>query len=378
VKILHVAKAYPPELGGIERYVADLAEFARDAHHVVVLANNGRPGTLIEEVNGVHLIRAHVVARPMSQPISLDLVNHIARVAPDLIHFHAPNPWGCRAVLKVSGATPVVVSHHADIIGREPMRTLTLALYRRLCRRAVAVSFTAERNMLRCKDVPDDVKNSGKCSTLHCPVVLGPFVDDPRVALRAAEMRAQFPSDQPLAAFVGRLVAYKGLGVALDALSRTNDIHLAVAGSGPMLPALQKKAHALGLSGRVTFLGTLGDLDKHALLNACDFFVLPSTTTAEAFGIAMAEAMLWGKPVIASELDSGVMDVCLKDRTGLAVQPGDPISLAAAMQRMGADPGLRRQMGDTARAHAQANFTPMVLAPQLLDLYARALEQSAQ
>jgi rhamnosyl/mannosyltransferase len=203
-------------------------------------------------------------------------------------------------------------------------------------------------------------------------------MENPRVALRAAEMRARFPNDQPLAAFVGRFVAYKGLGVALDALACTNGIHLAAAGSGPMLSALQQKAHALGLSERVTFLGTLSDLDKHALLQACDFFILPSTTTAEAFGIAMAEAMLWGKPAIASELDSGVMDVCLKDRTGLAVQPGDPISLAAAMQRMGADPGLRRQMGDAARAHAQANFTAEVLAPQLLDLYERALERSAQ
>jgi rhamnosyl/mannosyltransferase len=109
--------------------------------------------------------------------------------------------------------------------------------------------------------------------------------------------------------------------VLLRALARV-PAHLIVVGRGPERHELAALAARLYLTKRVTFLGEVPDSERRILLHACDVFVLPSIDRREAFGIAQLEAMACGKPVIASDLESGVRFVNRHQVTGLLVPPG--------------------------------------------------------
>jgi rhamnosyl/mannosyltransferase len=94
-------------------------------------------------------------------------------------------------------------------------------------------------------------------------------------------------------------------------------------GSGPLKATWEALAAELGLSARVQFVGEVDQQTLTALYRACDVFVLPSVTRAEAFGMVQLEAMACGKPVISTLLPSGVPWVNRDGETGLVVPPFD-------------------------------------------------------
>jgi glycosyltransferase involved in cell wall biosynthesis len=82
-----------------------------------------------------------------------------------------------------------------------------------------------------------------------------------------------------------------------------------------------------------------------------------STSPKEAFGIALVEAMAIGLPVIAIDAP-GPREILDHDRTGLIVDPRDPAALAAAIEHLAEDGGLRARLGAAGRERYRAAFTP--------------------
>src|SRR5205814_10132 len=140
--------------------------------------------------------------------------------------------------------------------------------------------------------------------------------------------------------FVGVLRHYKGVDVLLRALADLSARALVV-GQGPKKQEWQALAGKLGVAERVTFLGPVSEVERRILLHACDVFVLPSIDRREAFGIAQLEAMACGKPVIATDLPTGVRFVNRDGVTGLLVPPRDQAALARALTRLLDDAELR-------------------------------------
>jgi glycogen(starch) synthase len=156
-----------------------------------------------------------------------------------------------------------------------------------------------------------------------------------------------------LVLLAGRLVYEKGFQVALDALPAllarvAGGVQFAVAGSGPYAEELRERANALGLSGRVAFLGWTGDDELHDLYAAADVCAVPSLY--EPFGLVALEAMAAGCPVVAA--DTGGLREVVPDGTGLRVRPGDPAGLADALERVLADAALGERLARAAAAHA--------------------------
>lgn len=139
--------------------------------------------------------------------------------------------------------------------------------------------------------------------------------------------------------YVGRLSAEKGV---LDLVAAAEGMPLVVAGDGPL------RAHVPDALGFVPH-HELSPLYERAAVVAC-----PSRR--EGFGVACAEAMAHGRPVVAAAV-GGLLDLVVDEETGLLVPPGDVERLRSALQRMLGDEDLRRRMGAAARRRAEVELS---------------------
>ena len=145
--------------------------------------------------------------------------------------------------------------------------------------------------------------------------------------------------------YAGRLTRQKALGVAIDAISRVPEAHLVVIGDGPERAALERRAHDVGLNGRVTFLGARPRADVLEALGTAWAAVLSSEW--ENLPHAAVEALAVGTPVVATSV-GGVPEVVHDDVNGLLVPPGSPDAFAGAIERLVADVGLRNRLAGAA------------------------------
>jgi len=116
---------------------------------------------------------------------------------------------------------------------------------------------------------------------------------------------------------------------------------------------LTDMANGLGLADRVKFLGELNAAALENLYRQADVFVLPSTT--EGFGIAFAEAMYAGLPVVARAV-GGAADVIEHGRTGLLLSSGRPGELTESLITLLSSAKMRAAMGQAGRLRVQENF----------------------
>ena len=155
------------------------------------------------------------------------------------------------------------------------------------------------------------------------------------------ELRRQLGLDGPTLAFAGRLTGQKSVGVALAAVAAVDGVSLVVLGDGPERPSLERRTAELRLDGRVRFLGSGTRDDVLRLFHAADASVLPSAW--ENFPHTVVEALAVGTPVIATAV-GGVAEVVRDGENGLLVPPGDVGALAAAIDRLVHENGLRERL----------------------------------
>jgi glycosyltransferase involved in cell wall biosynthesis len=139
--------------------------------------------------------------------------------------------------------------------------------------------------------------------------------------------------------FVGRLVGTKGLPYLVRAMPSV-DSRLVIVGDGPERASLERLASASGVGDRIEFTGRVSEERKTELLAGCKAFVMPSLF--ESYGLAAAEAMSWGKPVIASKV-GGLPEVV--GDAGILVPPRDSAALAAALNALVSDDRTRHERG---------------------------------
>ena len=174
--------------------------------------------------------------------------------------------------------------------------------------------------------------------------------------------------------FVGRLRYYKGLDNLIRALPAI-PARLLVVGIGPMEEEWKALAADTGAGDKISWLGEVPDVDLPAFYHLADLFVLPASHPSEAFGLVQVEAMAAGLPVVCTELGTGTSYVNRDGVTGLVVPPADPAALRDAVNRLIADPELRRSMGTAARARA-SEFDLDGMADKVLALYGDVLRDA--
>jgi glycosyltransferase involved in cell wall biosynthesis len=202
-------------------------------------------------------------------------------------------------------------------------------------------------------------------------------VDAARLAEAPPADLAQFgiPPGSRTLLFVGRLDPQKGpfvlLAAVKDALGRHADLHVLLAGDGPLGEKLRAWVAKENLPSRVHFAGRRNDVPS--LLRAADLFVLPSLW--EGLPNVVLEAMAVGVPVVASRVE-GVSDLLVDGRTGLIVPPNSAAPLANAIEQILADPVQARKMSRSAQHFVQESFAWQHVIDQYEQLYRELLASS--
>ena len=159
-------------------------------------------------------------------------------------------------------------------------------------------------------------------------------------------------SAAPTFAYLGRLKHYKGVHLvirAFAAMEHRNAI-LEIAGAGDYRPRLEQLAASLDLTSRVRFLGRITEQEKLALLRRS--WALAFASPKEGWGITNLEAAACATPVVASN-SPGIRESVRHGETGFLVPHGDIGAMAAAMDRLAADPLLVESLGAHARRFAE-------------------------
>jgi len=162
-------------------------------------------------------------------------------------------------------------------------------------------------------------------------------------------------AEPPEVLFAGRLSPEKGI---LELVEAANGMTLVVAGDGP-------------LRDRVP--GALGFVPHHALgplYERAAVVAVPSHR--EGFGVVCAEAMAYGRPVVAGAV-GGLLDLVADGETGLLVPPRDVPALREALERLIGDRELRRRMGEAARERVRSRFAWPAVTDATLAAYEEAL-----
>jgi glycosyltransferase involved in cell wall biosynthesis len=369
--VLHVGKYYPPYRGGIETVVEQLCRgLVRRGLEITALVSNDSPATVDETIEGVRVLRLGRSAELNSQPLNWRLVPTLRRLRFDAMHFHTPNPVGALAVLAARRAEPIVVTHHSDIVRQRLLGGPATVAQSLLYRRAAALIAATPKHI---EHSPVLRRFESTCRVIHFPIDAIPYADAP--STWDEQLPAAWQSE-PLVLFVGRLVYYKGVDVLLEALRLTERARLAIVGVGPLAPQLVEQAARLGITERIKFLGAVPDSRLRSLYKCARFLVLPSVAPSEAFGMVQLESMAAGRPVISTDLKSGVPYVNQHGVTGLIVPPSNPQALAAAMKTLLENEPRALSLGQAAQRRVLAEFHVDKIVDAHVELYASVLRMT--
>lgn len=369
-KLLLVNKFYHPEIGGVETVVAQYAAFARDKFDVTVLciSRNFRLKTSIETIDGVKVIRLSSLGTFFSMPVSISFPYFLWRKgkAADVIHGHYPFPLFDLFSFILPRKSKILLTWHCRIVKQKYLKLLFYPFTRYLLGRSL-VTVTSP-NML--KSIEYSVNDNFFILPLsHSKECV--FNDAKIEGLKDIGGR-DLPREFCLS--LGRLVPYKGLTTLLEAFkvsvrSEESCMPLVIAGDGPVLKELLEKVDQLDIADMVYILGRqVTEEEKEYLFSTCSFFVLPSISPAEAFGIVQLEAMSVGKPVINTSLLTGVPWVSLNEVSGLTVEPRDVLALSDAILKLSNEEEYRRYLGERACERYKALFSDEVVKKKYLDL----------
>lgn len=376
MKVLHVSKFYPPVMGGIESVAWELVEgLNRQGIPTQVLcAHHAGWGVHQRAAAGYDVWRTGSWSRILSTSICPAMPLQLARLARqvDIIHVHMPDPMSAAALWMVRPSAKLVVHWHSDVIRQRKSLRLYEPLQQWVLDRADAVLATSP-------PYADTSAPLRRCARKVTVVPIGISDNVQQNSTEVARALRQRFKDKLLVFALGRMTYYKGFDVLIHAAARLPDsCAVVIGGDGELLAEYRSLVNRLGLAGKVHLLGKVLDHELKGHFEACDIFCMPSVVRAEAYGVAMLEAMVMGKPVVATNIEgSGVPWVNLHGVTGLNVSARDPVALAAALNELIHDEPERLRLGAAARCRYESKFRAEQMTLQVAQVYRQLLGTSA-
>jgi glycosyltransferase involved in cell wall biosynthesis len=361
--VLQVVKYYFPHYGGIENYTRQIVQGLKDKVNMRVLTANRTAKTVDDKIDGVEIKRVSSFGERFSVPLAPTFPFWLRKMKADIIHFQAPFPLAEFSQLLVGNTAKIVVSWHSDIVKQIIARKIFEPFLLRFLNRADKILVATPNHITSSIYLP---RYKDKCEVVPYGIETDKFTninsEDPRVK----EIKEKYR--KPIILFVGRLVYYKGIEYLVRAM-KDIDGKLLIIGNGPLKDKINLLIDEHKLNEKVKILDSVGNQSLPFYYHACDIFVLPSIANSEAFGIVQLEAMACGKPVISTELPTGVTYVNRNGLTGLTVPIMDSSALATALKELLNNPQLRNEYGNNGRERVQSLFNRDQLIEKIYKVY---------
>jgi glycogen(starch) synthase len=390
MKILMLTWEYPPRvIGGLARHSEEISEALVNAWEQIEVITADHPGTpKFAQVNGVNIHR--VKDFQFETPDFFSWVLHfnfgILRVAQeiletqeiDVIHAHDWLVAHAAITLKHMYNKPLITTIHATESGRWSGIHNKIQAY--VHSMEWYLNYESWRTIVCSQAMKDEVIGNynlpaGKVDIIPNGIkrdkFLFPFPD-------ARDFRRSIAADhEPLIVSVGRMVPEKGFQILVDAaaevLQEIPQARFVIAGKGPMLEELRRRAQALGVADRVMLPGFVSDEDLLKLLRVADAAAYPSLY--EPFGIVALEAMAARTPVVVSDT-GGLGGIVEHGVTGMKTYSGSSDSLAWGIKQLLFHPDWSSWMVDQAYQRLIDTFNWDIIAEQTKQVYQRVVQES--
>ncbi|MBF0555901.1 MAG: glycosyltransferase [Nitrospirae bacterium] len=366
MKVLQLGKSYPPIKGGIETAISNITEGLNERNiRCDVLGSNSENIYCEQTIGQYKIYRTKSYGKIFSLSISPQLINKYLLIKDnyDIIHVHFPDPLAVAAVFLARPKGIIVVHWHSDIIRQRHLVKPFKFLIHWLLNRADAIIASSVIY----------AKTSEYLRNFSNKTVIIPY------GIKTSELKAD---EDKVAAIrnlykgkiiiysLGRLVYYKGFDYLIEAAaSLSDDYAILIGGDGPLLNKLGKTIDQKRLADKVFLLGHINSSDMGSYYKACDVFCLPSTERSEAFGIALVEAMSFGKPLVTTNIPTGVSWVNQDSLTGLVVNPGNAAELSQAIKTISTDKQLYHFFSDNCHKRYQSLFSQDKMMDMIVSLY---------
>jgi len=281
------------------------------------------------------------------RPVGLGALHHwFSSNTSDIINTHSSTDSWLSALVLVAIGRPTRMVRTRHISAPVPRGPLSRWLYMRAAAYVVTTGEALKRQM-----VERNGFRPNRIESVPTGMDAGRFRPGERKASRA---KFGLPQDKTLVGIIATLRSWKGHALLIEAMTRLPEhIELVIVGDGPQRQALEQKIARLGLQGRVHMQGQQADVLPW--LRALDIFALPSYAN-EGVPQALLQAMLVELPCVTTPV-GGIPEIAEHERTALLVAPRDPGALAAAIERLSNNEGLRRELGEAARKHCVEGYS---------------------
>ena len=362
-------------LGGAELQLLDLARFYQDSC-LVCLFINGSFQTALEQYQIPVCIlstQSLQIRKDSSfwQSTSnirqiISLVNRVAQLSRDrdLIYANTQKALVVGAIASFLAGKPLVYHLH-DILSLEHFsstnRRVAVSLANRFAKLIIANSQATKTAFIQAGGKEELVKVVYNGFDLEKYQINGDRVNQLRKELNLA--------GRYIVGHFSRLSPWKGQHILIEALNSCPEatailVGDALFGEDEYVEELHQQIERLGLSDRVRFLGFRRDIAE--LMSMCDL-VVHTSTAPEPFGRVIVEAMLCGKPIIASAA-GGAIELIQNERTGWLTQPGDSLELAKAIDNCLQQSDLAQKVAQAGKQSAIERFDLSKIERQIDDL----------
>ena len=374
MRVAIITESFPPDVNGVAHSVLRVAELlAEYGHHPLVIAPQP-PRERRRDSFPFPVVRVPAVPLPGYPSFRLGRPSHRVRDAlvthrTEVVHLASPVCLGAHGAA-VAGrlGLPAVAVYQTD-----------LPAYARAYRLGRAGEAFAWRWLRRIHNSAARTlaPSTATATGLHAQGIgnvwlWGRGVDTARFdpARRSQELRTalvpgrpgQAPGPELLVGYVGRLATEKRVDL-LAGVASLPGVRLVIVGSGPAEAAIRRAVPA------ALYLGQRGGDQLASIYASLDVFV--HSGPHDTFGQTLQEAAASGLPVVAPAA-GGPLDLVLDGTTGFLVAPGSAAALAAAVERLAADPARRRAQGQAGRQMV-AGRTWAALCDELIGHYADVL-----
>lgn len=357
-KILHVCKVYLPTIGGIQMVVNKLVAGLSN-EFVQQILTTSQDKELNHKQNETVLI-AHSLMEIKSLPIAPSFIPKLWKKLSeiDLVCIHYPFPLSDITIALYPFKLPkLIIYWHSEIVSQKYLKLILTPFTKRLLNRADKIIVSS----------PHVIKYSKLLSEYDYKTVIIPFGIDPPI-----ERHKTPNSKKGHLLSIGRHVEYKGFHILIQALHGTNN-HLTIVGKGPLLNQHMELAKQLKIEHQLTFITEVSKKVLDTLLSGCYALVFPSTLPSEAFGLVQIEAMCYGKPIINTNLKSGVPWVARHLQEALTVPPNNISALTKAINKLTIDHELYKKLSEGSAARYQKTFTSTAFIKTTRSIYNQTL-----